>query len=285
MSDNENQQLPSTEFNNFDYKNDEEPNVDEETDETYKYTKIDCLDEDPCVGSRKYTLVSFLSPEGIMNCNIRGVKVRGNEFYSTQQDAEKAAAELRKKDPNFHIFVAPVGLWVPMDPNTKMVEQETYGNKKMDKFMKNLNKTETEKNLKTLNEMAGRYKENLQKNKTEHKKRIQDARLKSAQEMDTKEQEQTEAEIRRYNKYHDARDVNSTRERLRAKLADKRAKELQKSTNSEDKKRMDQLKEEEKRIKENSDLVEKMTGESNKIQQNLDKMTAIYNELNSKDQE
>ena len=34
-----------------------------------KYTKIDNLDEDK--GQEMYVLVSFASPEGIMNCNIR----------------------------------------------------------------------------------------------------------------------------------------------------------------------------------------------------------------------
>ena len=34
--------------------------------------KIDYLDEDPPMESQKWICVSFLSPEGIKNCNIRG---------------------------------------------------------------------------------------------------------------------------------------------------------------------------------------------------------------------
>ena len=45
-------------------------------DDMKKYTKIDNLDEDPVVESGRYFLVSFVSPEGVMNCKMRGLKIR-----------------------------------------------------------------------------------------------------------------------------------------------------------------------------------------------------------------
>ena len=49
----------------------------------------------------------ILSPEGIRNCNVRGLKIRG--VYNTQEEANKRAEYLQKIDPNFHVFVGEVG--------------------------------------------------------------------------------------------------------------------------------------------------------------------------------
>ena len=47
--------------------------------------------------------------------NIRGLKVRG--VFSTQEEAENKCKALRKQDPNHDIFVGPVGIWIPWDPD------------------------------------------------------------------------------------------------------------------------------------------------------------------------
>jgi hypothetical protein len=47
--------------------------------------------------------------------NVRGLKVRG--VFSTQEEAENKCKSLRKSDPNHDIFVGPVGIWVPWDPD------------------------------------------------------------------------------------------------------------------------------------------------------------------------
>ena len=36
--------------------------------------EIDFLKEDPALPNQKYVLLSFLSPEGIKNCKVRGLK-------------------------------------------------------------------------------------------------------------------------------------------------------------------------------------------------------------------
>lgn len=46
---------------------------------------------------------------------MRGLKVRGS--YSTQEEAELRCKKVREQDPNHDIFVAPVGVWVPWDPD------------------------------------------------------------------------------------------------------------------------------------------------------------------------
>jgi len=47
--------------------------------------------------------------------SVRGLKVRG--VFSTQEEAENKCKSLRKNDPNHDIFVGPVGIWIPWDPD------------------------------------------------------------------------------------------------------------------------------------------------------------------------
>ena len=53
--------------------------------------------------------------EHAFQTSVRGVKVRGS--FPTQEEAEQQCKRLREKDPNHDIFVAPVGIWLPWDPN------------------------------------------------------------------------------------------------------------------------------------------------------------------------
>jgi len=46
--------------------------------------------------------------------SMRGFKMRG--CYSTLDEAKDRAEEVRLEDPTFHVFVAPVGYWVPFNP-------------------------------------------------------------------------------------------------------------------------------------------------------------------------
>lgn len=47
--------------------------------------------------------------------SVRGLKVRGS--FPTQEEAEMKCKKLRDNDPNFDIFVAPVGVWLPWHPD------------------------------------------------------------------------------------------------------------------------------------------------------------------------
>jgi hypothetical protein len=46
---------------------------------------------------------------------VRGLKIRG--VYSTQDEAEERCKKMREHDPNHDIYVGPVGVWVPWDPD------------------------------------------------------------------------------------------------------------------------------------------------------------------------
>ena len=47
--------------------------------------------------------------------STRGLKVRG--VFNTQEEAEIRCKKLRETDPNHDIFVGPVGIWIPWDPD------------------------------------------------------------------------------------------------------------------------------------------------------------------------
>lgn len=47
--------------------------------------------------------------------SVRGLKIRG--VFSTQEEAEMRCKKLREIDPNHDIYVGPVGMWIPWDPD------------------------------------------------------------------------------------------------------------------------------------------------------------------------
>jgi hypothetical protein len=47
--------------------------------------------------------------------STRGLKIRG--VYNNQEEAEIRCKKLREKDPNHDIYVGPVGMWIPWDPD------------------------------------------------------------------------------------------------------------------------------------------------------------------------
>lgn len=53
--------------------------------------------------------------EHAFQTSVRGLKIRG--VFPTQEEAEMKSKKLREQDPNHDIFVGPVGIWVPWDPD------------------------------------------------------------------------------------------------------------------------------------------------------------------------
>ena len=53
--------------------------------------------------------------ENEFQTSVRGLKLRGS--FATQEEAENHCKKIRERDPNHDIFVAPVGIWVPWDPD------------------------------------------------------------------------------------------------------------------------------------------------------------------------
>ena len=56
--------------------------------------------------------------------SVRGLKVRG--CYSTQEEAELRCKLLREIDPNHNVYVGPVGLWMPWEPEAYKTGRVEY---------------------------------------------------------------------------------------------------------------------------------------------------------------
>ena len=55
------------------------------------------------------------SREHAFQTSVRGLKIRG--VFPSQEEAEERCKKLRDNDPNHDIFVGPIGVWMPWDPD------------------------------------------------------------------------------------------------------------------------------------------------------------------------
>lgn len=72
--------------------------------------------------------------------STRGLKIRGS--YETQQEAEIRAKLLREVDPNHNVFVGPVGMWMPWDPEAYKTGRVEYVEEELNQLMSEKNKNE-----------------------------------------------------------------------------------------------------------------------------------------------
>ena len=90
--------------------------------------------------------------------STRGIKVRG--VFPSQGEAELRAKLLREIDPNFDVYVGPVGLWMPWEPDAYKTGKVEY--------------LEEE-----LNELMGKKKENEEKAKEYFDQRVKETKIKA----------------------------------------------------------------------------------------------------------
>ena len=93
-----------TDFNEF---------VKEETDKLKKSGIED--DYKNFLDKQEDKLNETFNSEHAFQTSVRGLKIRG--VYSTQDEAEERCKKMREHDPNHDIYVGPVGVWVPWDPD------------------------------------------------------------------------------------------------------------------------------------------------------------------------
>lgn len=87
--------------------------------------------------------------------SVRGLKLRG--VFNTQEEAELRCKKIRDFDPHHDIFVGPVGMWIPWDP-------DAYKTGRIEFMEDELNQLHNEKNI------------NESKAKEEFDKRVKDAK-------------------------------------------------------------------------------------------------------------
>ena len=106
-------------------------------------------------------LTEKFNRENSYQTSVRGLKVRG--VFPTQEEAEMRCKKLRDYDPNHDIFVGPVGMWIPWDP-------DAYKTGRVEFLEDELNQLHQEK-LK-----------NEERAKQEFERRIKDAKKKAIEE-------------------------------------------------------------------------------------------------------
>jgi hypothetical protein len=73
--------------------------------------------------------------------NTRGLKIRGS--YPTQEEAELRCKMLREIDPNHDVYVGPIGMWMPWDPEAYKTGRVEYMEEELNKLMSEKNKNES----------------------------------------------------------------------------------------------------------------------------------------------
>jgi hypothetical protein len=72
----------------------------------------------------------------------RGIKIRGS--YPSIEEAELRCKMLREIDPNHDVFVGPIGLWMPWDPEAYKTGKVEYMEEELNQLMHEKQKNEVE---------------------------------------------------------------------------------------------------------------------------------------------
>ena len=72
--------------------------------------------------------------------SVRGLKIRGS--YPTQEEAELRCKMLREVDPHHDVFVGPVGMWMPWEPEAYKTGRVEYMEDELNQLMHEKNKNQ-----------------------------------------------------------------------------------------------------------------------------------------------
>jgi hypothetical protein len=89
--------------------------------------------------------------------SVRGLKLRG--VFSNQDEAEMKCKKIREVDPNHDIFVGPVGMWIPWDPDAYKTGRIEF----MEEELNQLHHEKLKNETKAKEEFEKRVKETKQK--------------------------------------------------------------------------------------------------------------------------
>jgi hypothetical protein len=89
--------------------------------------------------------------------SVRGLKIRG--VYSTQEEAEIRCKKLREVDPHHDIYVGPVGIWIPWDPDAYKTGRVEF----MEEELNQLHKEKMKNEERAKQEFENRIKETKKK--------------------------------------------------------------------------------------------------------------------------
>ena len=85
------------------------------------------------VDNKETELTEAFNRENGFVTNVRGIKVRGN--YPTIEEAELRCKLIREDDPNHDVYVGPVGMWMPWDPEAYKTGRVEYMEEELNQLM------------------------------------------------------------------------------------------------------------------------------------------------------
>ncbi len=85
-------------------------------------------------------LQSAFDKEHEFKTSVRSVKIRG--VYPTQEEAELRCKMLRESDPNHDVYVGPVGMWMPWEPDAYKTGRVEYLEDELNQLMHEKNKND-----------------------------------------------------------------------------------------------------------------------------------------------
>ena len=101
--------------------------------------------------------------ENNFQTSTRGLKIRGS--FSTQEEAELRCKMLREVDPNHNVYVGPVGLWMPWEPEAYKTGKVEYLEEELNQLMKEKNSSEAFAKQQFEERILKKKKEAIEENK------------------------------------------------------------------------------------------------------------------------
>lgn len=172
----------------------------EEIHDKYKMFKVQASDE----------LDKKFDKENNYRTSVRGLKVRG--VFNDRRDADDRAKLMREHEP-LSVYVAPVGQWLPWDPDPDAVQDSDYVLPQLNELMKKYHDNIRDKNqhfeerkremMENANlSTAEKKRKQLLKKLQDRKKAQVDRELQERQQelaaLKEKQQEQKEEKVKRY---------------------------------------------------------------------------------------
>jgi len=152
------------------------------TEEEEKVKSASSIDSDykNYIEKNEERLNAAFNKENQFQTSVRGLKIRGS--FPSQEEAEIHCKKIRERDPMFDIYVAPVGVWVPVDidayktgrvehlePELNRLFQEKIKNEEkakqeFDERVKSLKKKSIEENIKLAQTTGNKLTQTLDEN-------------------------------------------------------------------------------------------------------------------------
>ena len=101
--------------------------------------------------------------ENEFQTSTRGLKIRG--VYSTQEEAELRCQLLREVDSNHNVYVGPVGMWMPWEPDAYKTGRVEYLEEELNQLMSEKNKNESHAKKQFEERVLEKKKEAIEENK------------------------------------------------------------------------------------------------------------------------